>query len=140
MKRDAPITAAEFQRRHGGSLANLSLARLAKPRREGSALEETLLDQVRRIGLPDPEREVEFHPTRKWRFDFLWRERRLAVECEGATWSRGRHTRGRGFEEDCRKYNEAALLEYRLLRFTAGMIESGEALTMIERALKGGEG
>jgi ClpP class serine protease len=70
-----------------------------------------------------------------WRFDFAWPQFQLAVECEGATFVRGRHTRGVGFEEDCRKYNAAELLHWHVLRFTAQMIESGEALTTIERAL-----
>jgi len=34
-------------------------------------------------GLPAPVFEYRFHPSRKWRFDIAWPERRVAVEVEG---------------------------------------------------------
>ena len=43
-----------------------------------SQLEETLLLHIRASGLPEPEREVQFH-TRKWRFDLCWPERIVTV-------------------------------------------------------------
>lgn len=101
-----------------------------------SELEETLLLQIRLAGLPEPETEYRFHPTRKWRFDLAFPAEKLAVEVEGGSWVRGRHTTGSGFEEDCRKYAEAAILGWRLIRVTGHLIESGEALAFIERALK----
>jgi hypothetical protein len=60
--------------------------------------------------------------------------RLLAVECEGGTWSEGRHVRGGGFEGDCEKYSEAALDGWRVLRVTTTMIDDGRALYFIERA------
>lgn len=59
--------------------------------------ELTLLQQMRAEKMPVPEREHRFHPTREWRFDFAWpsllttygEERRIAVEVEGGTGSRG---------------------------------------------------
>ena len=59
----------------------------------------------------------------------------LAAEVEGGVYSDGRHTRGKGFTEDCVKYNEAALLGWCVLRFPTGTIASGEAVSVIERAL-----
>jgi very-short-patch-repair endonuclease len=102
-----------------------------------SDIEETLAWHILIARLPAPEREVRFHPTRKWRFDFAWREQRLAVEVEGGTWAGGRHTRGEGFAEDCTKYNAATLAGWRVLRFTSEMVESGEAVQAIEQALGG---
>jgi very-short-patch-repair endonuclease len=61
---------------------------------------------------------------RKWRFDFAWPAKALAVELEGGSWVRGRHNRPQGFENDCEKYNAAALLGWRVLRFTTGMVIS----------------
>jgi very-short-patch-repair endonuclease len=87
-------------------------------------------------GMLMPECEVDFAPGRKWRFDFAWPERKLAVEVEGGTWSGGRHTRGDGFERDCEKYNAAALLGWTVLRFTTAMVDDGRALETIERALR----
>ena len=101
-----------------------------------SALEESLALQIRAHQLPEPQREYEFHPTRRWRFDFSWIHCRLAVEVEGAVWTRGRHTRGGGFIADCEKYNHAALLGWRVLRVTAEMIDDGRAIDWIYEALR----
>ncbi len=101
-----------------------------------SDLETALAFQIRAAGLPTPEREHKFHPVRKWRFDFAWPLQMLAVEVEGGTWSRGRHTRPQGFEEDCIKYNECILLGWRVIRVTGDMIEDGRALQYVEALLK----
>lgn len=81
-----------------------------------------------------PEREYRFHPTRKWRFDFAYVAEKIAIECEGGTWQGGRHTRGEGFERDCEKYNTAAVLGWRVLRFTAGMLKR-DPIAVIRAAL-----
>jgi len=70
------------------------------------------------------QREFKFHPERGWLFDFVWEAKKVAVEVEGGTGSGGRHTRFLGFQEDCEKYNAAALLGWRLLRFTPQMLEA----------------
>lgn len=101
-----------------------------------SQLEENLLYQIRMCGLPDPYQEVVFRDTRRWRFDMAWPNQMLAVEVEGGTWVQGRHNRGGGMERDCQKYNAALLLGWRVLRFTGGMVESGEAIADIGRALE----
>jgi very-short-patch-repair endonuclease len=102
-----------------------------------SDLEALLLAHLRAVGLPEPEREYRFHPTRRWRFDLAWPTQRVAAECEGATWKggKGRHTSGAGFAGDCEKYSEAAILGWRVLRFTREQIESGYAVGAVERAL-----
>ena len=100
-----------------------------------SRLEETFAFQVQAAGLPEPEREYRFHPVRRWSMDFAWPQQMVAVEVEGAVYTRGRHTRGRGFTADCEKYAEAALLGWTVLRFTRQQIESGYALECAEKAL-----
>jgi hypothetical protein len=98
-----------------------------------------LLDQIKLAGLPEPTTEFIFHFARKWRFDLYWDSPyRLAVEVDGGLYLKGgggRHNRPRGYEEDCRKLNEAALLDLTVLRVTTGMVQSGEALALVERAL-----
>jgi len=96
-----------------------------------SALEETLALQFRALGVPPPKREHRFHPTRRWRFDFAWPERRLAVEVDGGTYSGGRHVRPAGFEGDCEKHNAAMIADWRVLRFTAAMIRDGRAVQQV---------
>ncbi len=101
-----------------------------------SKLEDTLLGQIKLLGLPVPIRECKFHPTRRWRSDFLWPSHDLIVEVEGGVFTGGRHTRPLGFINDCEKYNEAVLAGYKILRVTSQHIKTGEALNWIERALK----
>ena len=100
-----------------------------------SALEDTLARQIRLLGLPEPVRELRFHDTRRWRFDFAWPDQMLAVEVEGGVWSRGRHVRGQGFTRDCEKLNAAALLGWRVLRIPGEWVEDGTALALVEEAL-----
>lgn len=112
----------------------------SSPSRSGpkpvSALEESLLFQIRATQLPEPVREFKFHDTRRWRADFCWPDKRLLVEVEGGHWTGGRHTRGAGYEADAEKYNEAALAGWRVIRCTGTHIKSGEALEWIRRALQ----
>ena len=103
-----------------------------------SALECALALQIEVAGLPEPECEYQFAwPRRLWRFDMAWPGKMLAVEVEGGVWTRGRHVRGAGFAADCEKYNEAALLGWRVLRVTGEMVQDGRALQYVERGLKG---
>ena len=81
--------------------------------------------------------EYQFHPTRRWRADFALPDAMLLIEIEGGIWIKGRHQTGVGFTADCIKYNNAALLGWRIFRFTPDMVKSGEAVKMIEQALKG---
>jgi hypothetical protein len=87
------------------------------------------------LDIPPPEREFKFHPSRKWRFDFVWRQFMIAAECEGGVFTHGRHTRGTGFVEDAEKYNEAAILGWKVLRFPAPLIKDGSALQQLRRAM-----
>lgn len=77
-------------------------------------------------------REHRFHPVRKWRFDFAWPDKKLAVEIEGGHWVGGRHTRGTGFESDCQKYLEAVMMGWRVLRATGSMVKSGALLNAVD--------
>lgn len=84
-------------------------------------LESVFLKIWREVtGLPPPEREVQFHPTRKWRLDFAWLKQRVAVEIQGGTFLKGKtgHSSGVGIQRDCEKGNAATLLGWRVLHFT----------------------
>ncbi|MEY3252435.1 MAG: hypothetical protein RL227_1408 [Pseudomonadota bacterium] len=96
-----------------------------------NALAETMALQLRAAGLA-PVREFRFHPVRKWRFDFCFPEQKLALEVDGGTFTGGRHTRGTGYAEDCRKIAEAMLLGWRVLRASADQVKTGEALRWVE--------
>lgn len=93
--------------------------------------------------------EHRFHPERQWRFDFAWPAILVAVEVEGQVHGRpctrcgkmlagGRHTRGKGFEADCVKYNEAMRLGWRVIRVTGDMIRRGQAFALIQDLVDNG--
>jgi len=88
-------------------------------------------------GLPRPELEYKFHPTRKWRFDYAWPDKKIAVEIEGGVWTRGRHTRGSGFVEDMEKYNMAGKLGWRIFRFVPSELRNGIAQEFMKGVLNG---
>ena len=112
--------------------------------------EALLAWQLTQAGIPF-RREHRFHPERQWRFDFalggtfmhdpqyqqdvVWEPEKIAVEVQGGTWIGGRHTSGAGYERDAEKFNEAAIIGWRILFVTPAMVEDGRALQVIERAL-----
>jgi hypothetical protein len=64
--------------------------------------------------------EHKFHSRRQWRFDYACQALMLAIEVEGGAWTKGRHTRGKGFIDDMEKYNAAAVLGWRILMGCCG--------------------
>jgi hypothetical protein len=76
------------------------------------------------LGGPPLEREYQFHPTRKWRFDGAHLPSRIAIELDGGVFSGGRHGRGSGFVKDAEKFSEAAMLGWLCFRLTPNMITS----------------
>ena len=85
-----------------------------------------------------PKREYQFFEDRKWKFDFAWPDDMLAVEIEGGTWIAGRHNRGSSIEKDFAKYNTAAKLGWRVLRYSTQMVLAGDAIADVLEMLAGG--
>jgi len=112
-----------------------AIALIRKAKR--TVLEDRLLADLAKLGLPVPEREYRFHPVRKWRFDLAYPSRFIAIECDGGTWSGGRHVRGAGYQRDAEKFNAASRLGWAVFHYTGAMIRSGEAAREIAEALGG---
>jgi very-short-patch-repair endonuclease len=83
-----------------------------------------------------PVREHRFHPERKWRFDFAFLSEKLAVEIEGGVFAFGGHSRGKGFEKDCEKYNAAIKLGWRVLRYSTDQAIAGHAINDVLEVMK----
>ncbi len=83
-----------------------------------SILEMRIYNIINHHRFPDPVREYTFHPTRKWRFDFAWPDRKLALEAEGGVFINGGHSRGAAYTKDTEKYNQAIVLGWKVLRYT----------------------
>jgi len=107
----------------------------AKPPRVGSKGEEAFALHCR-VEKLNPEREFRFYPERKWRFDFCFPAQLIGIEIEGGTWTGGRHNRGAGFEKDAEKYNQAAKMGYRILRYSTQMVLNGDAINDILELLR----
>jgi hypothetical protein len=75
------------------------------------------------MGFPAPVPEYRFHAYRKWRFDYAFPSRGIAIEIEGGVFTNGRHTRGAGFTGDMEKYNAAVVLGWKILRYAPNKID-----------------
>jgi len=102
--------------------------------RKRSKGELLLLNRIILADLLRPEEEYLFCEGRRWRFDFAWTYKKVAVEIEGGVWIQGRHNRGKGFINDCEKYNTATLLGWRVLRYTPQMLDV--AISDLQKILK----
>jgi hypothetical protein len=89
-------------------------------------------DWCDRRGVPKPETEHHFAPPRKWRFDMAWVTAMIAVEIQGGGWTGGRHTRGKGFENDAEKFSTAAVLGWRVLPVTYRQCHNGMLLGWLD--------
>lgn len=75
-------------------------------------------DIIGMFNLPVPEKEYVFHPTRKWRFDYVWNELNVAVEIQGGRFHRGNPAK------DYEKLNEAQSLGWSVYQFGSDMFNS----------------
>lgn len=118
-----------------------------------SHLEQQLLFEILAEGLPHPKLQYRFAldvigdkkgirdrlqqaGLKDWRFDMAWPDYKLAVEVEGGTFVNGGHNRGKYYSDNCRKYNEATLMGWRVLRFTTDQVGSGYASATVARCLR----
>lgn len=121
------------------------MTRIAEPKgNTTSDLVEGIVMQCRWLSLPLPEREVRFHPTRKWRFDLAWPAFKVACEVQGGTYVKapdggaGYHSRGIGMTADMEKLNEAQLAGWLVIVADTKMAKhrDGRAVEFIQRALQ----
>jgi hypothetical protein len=82
-----------------------------------------------------PIAEYRFAPPRRWRFDFLFVEQRIAMEVQGGIFTQGRHTRGPALLREFEKLNAAAALGYRVLFVTPQQLQDGEAVRIAREAI-----
>ena len=90
---------------------------------------ETLWAQ---LGGPTLEKEYQFHPPRKWRFDYAHLETKVACELDGGIYTGGRHIHPQGFRRDAQKLNAAQLDGWAVFRFPTGDVTAEGLQMMIE--------
>lgn len=109
--------------------------RLVKANMKTSKLEEEVAKQIAASNLPEPEREYQFHPTRKFRFDFAWAREKVALEVQGGTWIGGRHTTGAGLSKEYEKSNLAQIANWTVLQVTTDDVKHGRVVPLLEQVL-----
>lgn len=114
-----------------------------------SSLDLLIEAQAAEAGWPKPEREVRFATPRRWRADYFWEQgvkysfddlgpRKdpagpVVLEIEGGIWTKGRHTRGKGYLADMEKYNTMTAMGIRLIRLTPSQVCNGELTAWLKR-------
>lgn len=76
----------------------------------------------KRNGGPVLKPEFKFCSDREWHSDYFveTHKGKFLIELEGGVWTGGRHTQGKGFINDCVKYNMAELMGYHVIRIPTG--------------------
>lgn len=118
-----------------------------------SDLEAEFSHRIRVADLPMPETELRFAAERvgsapgmrqrlkkyglkDWRFDFAWREHKVAVELNGGNYVQGRHSNATQLTGEYQKINKAQQLGWVVLIFDRKLVESGEALRQLKIMLR----
>lgn len=101
----------------------------------------TLLDNIIESALAvyPMQKEYRFHPERRFRFDYALPDYKIAIEIQGGTWTRGKHVRGKGYQDDCEKLNLAQTMGWRVLWYTPQMIEKDLAafINSVDKLVQG---
>ena len=98
-------------------------------------------------GLAEPVDEFQFAPPRKYRFDWCWPERHIALEIEGGLFGVGPpckvcgrrgpagHISTTGLLRDVGKYNLAAIHGWRIIRCTPSEVKDGSVFATLSQAM-----
>lgn len=72
-------------------------------------------------------REFRFHPTRKFRADFAWLDKKVIMEVDGGLHVQGGHSRGAAREYDMARDAEAMMLGWKVVRVSTKQFKNGDA-------------
>ena len=97
-------------------------------------------------GFPLPETEQRFHPSRRWRADYLWRDARVILEVDGGIYRGGKgggmaiggHSSIAGILRDMEKGNQAQLCGYVYLRATPAQVARGDVANLLRQVFERG--
>jgi hypothetical protein len=109
----------------------------------------SFIQLCKQSGLPEPTAEYKFHPTRKWRIDYLFTNYgiKVGLEVEGGIYGKGPkckccgrkavagHTSIERLKNDIEKYNEITCAGIRLIRVQPENLMKKETIQLIKRAL-----
>lgn len=80
------------------------------------------------------ETEYQFHPERRWKFDYFLPDYNIAVEYEGLMYAGDNvgHASISGILRDVEKYNEATAMGIRVFRAHAKNVHDGSIFLLLE--------
>lgn len=107
----------------------------ARKAREEAAAQKFVKRCTEDPAMGEPRRELVFHAERRWRFDFAWPSKRVALEIEGGVWTGGRHVSGAGFTKDMEKYNYAAAMGWLIIRCQWRTLLHDETRALLQAAM-----
>lgn len=135
-----PRTTPETTAEHPGKLCSRCNTAVHGRRKETSTqshLETKVADDLRDCQLLDGcKPQHKFHPHRKWLIDFAWPRYRIALEVNGGTYSRGRHSRGTGQRNDYEKWSEASILGWLVILVDSKDVNRKVHIDRIQRAME----
>jgi len=85
----------------------------------GNSCKDDLRHIIFQIMKLRPVEEFQFAKPRRFRFDFCFPDKMVAIEYEGIISVKSDHTTIKGYTSNCEKYNLAAKRGWKLLRYTA---------------------
>lgn len=91
----------------------------SKPKSRRGSKQKAYIEWVMKILKLPYVKEYKFLEHRKFKFDFAIPDKMIAVEYEGVTSDKSRHTEIPGYTRDATKYNLAVIAGWRVLRYTA---------------------
>ena len=97
-----------------------------------SAWETYFESQLIEAGFTGYVREYKFHPKRGFRFDFCFKDIKLALEVNGGVYSKGGHTSGPGYSKDMEKLALAAIEGYTVIQMTTGQVSNGQGIEWVQ--------
>ena len=91
------------------------------------------LHLLKEVGLM-PDQEFRFDSKRKWRFDYAFPDKCLAIEIEGGVYTKGAHGSITGIKRDIEKYSEAAAAGWRVIRVLPEDMTKERTINLIKLA------
>ena len=74
--------------------------------------------------------QFQYLPTRKFKADFAWPDKKLALECDGMV-----HRIKERFEADVERHNELLMAGWRVFRVTGKMVRDGRAIELVRKII-----
>jgi very-short-patch-repair endonuclease len=99
--------------------------------RKPSEIEEKMAEQIWLCKLPEPVRQFQPFPQRKWKIDFAWPRYKLALEVDGMV-----HRIKATFKSSFERGYWLMRADWRVLHVGGDQVRSGEAVTWIEQLLQ----